>query len=227
MFGDSAKAAEWLLQAATSAVFLIPGYAIVRVLQTTRESRTADNFELTIRSLMYSLFIAGVWIYVTPPGRRLSELLVSGNLHLATFFKRKAVLGALLWLAGVTTVTGIAAVLIQHHQLYWWFLDKVRLRRLNSSITTWEEISDKAQGRWVSIETSSGQKFTGVIAAMTPHPHERSMILTCGPKHPIELHQDGESTPCDVQYIWFSGDDVKSIGVFHHTPAPPAPAKEA
>jgi len=227
MFGDSAKAAEWLLQAATSAVFLIPGYVVVRFLQTTRESRTADNFELTIQSLIYSLFIAGVWLYVTPPGRRLSELLVSDNLHLATLFKRRAVFISLLWLAVVTTGTGTILAVIHHKQLYWRFLDKIGLGRLNGYITTWEELSDLSKGRWVSVETSNGQKFIGVVAALTPHPHERSMILARRPQHPIQLHRQGASEACDVDYIWFAGDEVKSVGVFPHTPTPPAPTQEA
>lgn len=211
---DSTKAIEWLLQAATSAVFLIPGYLVVRFLHTTRETRTADNFELSIQSLIFSLLIGGTWLYLTPPGLKLASLVATQSPILPKLLDGWAVFRSLAWLAAVAIIVAVIFAKAHHYRLYWWALEKVGFGRLNGYITTWEELADHSANRWVSVETNTGQTYIGLISALTPHPHERSLILTRDADHPIQIFKIGERALCDTQYVWLAGDNIKSIGVF-------------
>lgn len=211
---DTGKSVEWLAQLATSLVFLIPGYAVVRFLHTTRESRIADRFELTIESLVYSIFIGGVWFYITPPGTMLRNLLEAHTFVLSALLHVGAVLIALSWLAGITLLTAVTMAFIHHYQIYWKILERIGLGRLNGFITTWEELSDLSKDRWVSVQASDGFTYIGIISAVTPHPHERSLILSRSSKYPITMQRPGASTACGAEHIWFSGNEIKSVGVF-------------
>lgn len=216
MLPEAAQSAEWLVQLATSALFLVPGYLVVRFLQTTRETRSVDTLELTLQSLTFSLLICAAWFYCTPPGVALRQhLLVQGFSGLA----QKAAVGrlafwGLAWLALLTVITGGIAAIFRRQQWYWRALAKIGFDRLSPFITTWEEISDLSAGSWVSVETEHAT-YLGIINSVTPHPHERSVILMRAPKYPMRVLIDGKIESISAGYIWLSGDAIRTIGVFH------------
>lgn len=212
---ETIKSVEWLFQVATSLVFLIPGYLVVCFLQTIRETKEADKFELTIQSLIFSLLIGGIWFYLTPPGHRLRLLLANPEALISKLLQRKPIFDSLIWLTGITLSVAIIMGYILKCRLYWEILRHLRFGRLNCYITTWEELSDLSIGSWVSVETKSGQNYIGIISSVTHHPYERALILRRSSTSSMELiNSHGRKALDEVEYVWLSGDEVVSIGVF-------------
>ena len=201
---DAAKSAEWLLHLATSAVFLIPGYLVVRFLQTTRETRTVDP-------------LGFIWLYLTPPGGKIRAHLMAGDVAglAQRLLDRESVFSGALWLLGVAALMGIGAAYAQESQIYWKILNRVKLDRLSPYITTWEEISDLSSNGWAAVTTKTDGTYMGLISSVTHHPHERALILTRNQTYPIRVRtKTGNLEPINAEYVWISGDEITTIEVY-------------
>ena len=204
---------------ATSIFFLIPGYLIVKFLQSIQEAKTLDSFELSIQSLIYSLFITALWLYFSAEGNMVIKSVQNYTVRtdISKFLYFSFVSKSVFKLTLITMTLAFILGCWRYYGIYWWIIKKLRFTRLNSYITTWEELADLSKGKWVSVELNNGDTYIGLIHSMTHHPFHRELILTVGNENIQIFRASGVHGDIAANYVLISGNEIKTLGVFPPT----------
>jgi hypothetical protein len=203
-----------------SLFFLVPGFVIVRIHQTTREFRDLSAFEYTTLSIAQSFLVLVLWI--------LWILLIDSifRFHLIDNLKELMLLGKhglffspSLAVFFVTSLTAFIVAALFFFNLAWTRLLNKGLRaigfnRFTEHLTPWEDFQILGQPHWILVEFKDGKSISGKLAFGSHMPFERELVLKRVDQSPVTVYDKDHrivSYGPDIDMTYINADEIQNI----------------
>ncbi len=200
--------------------FLVPGFLIVKIHQSTREFRDLSAFEYTTLSVAQSFMVFLLWVlWILFIGglfpfhliEDLKDLVLNGN-H-ALFFTRSL---------AVFFTTYLTAFLIAALFLYnfaWTRIVNKGLRligfkRFTEHLTPWEEFQMLGRPNWILVELKNGRSIAGKLAFASHIPFGKELVLKRVDQSPVMVYDENHELvdygpEIDMTYV--NGDEIRTM----------------
>ena len=200
--------------------FLVPGFVIVKVHQTTREFRDLSAFEYTTLSIAQSFLVLVLWIlWILLIGSafkfhlldNLRELILQGKHDL--FFSNSLAVFFVTYLTAF-----LVAALFLFNMAWTRILNKglraIGFKRFTEHLTPWEDFQILGQPHWILVELKDGRSISGKIAFGSHMPFGKELVLKRVDQSPIMVYDKNQNLVeygHDIEMTYINADEIQNI----------------
>ena len=200
--------------------FLVPGFAVVKIHQSTREFRDLSAFEYTTLSIAQSFLVLLLWILW------ILFLNKAFGLHLVDDMKRLILKGeheiffsSSLAVFLVTYLTAFLVLSLFLFNLAWTrmlnkLLRSLGFNRFTEHLTPWEDFQILGQPHWILVELKDGTSISGKIAFGSHMPFAKELVLKRVDQSSIMVYDKDHKLVNygpDIEMTYIDANEIRDI----------------
>jgi hypothetical protein len=200
--------------------FLVPGFAVVKIHQSTREFRDLSAFEYTTLSIAQSFLVLLVWIlWILFLNKMFGLHLVDDLRRLILKGEHELFFSRSLAVFLVTYLTAFLVLTLLLFNLAWTRAPNKLLRALGFSrftehLTPWEDFQILGQPHWILIELKDGTSISGKIAFGSHMPFTKELVLKRVDQSPIMVYDKDHKLVDygqDIEMTYVDANEIRDI----------------